>query len=219
MGRNGWLLLFFGVVAGVHGIQEYTVGRECSEAPVLASLAELEKGAACPNCHLRLGTHIAVYPGSIFSYKGRRGEDPSPTAEVTYAYYPIISDENPFITKLRELSKHHGGTGKVPKTEFPKVCNAAVLVKTKRFICVAVVPDRWKREAGVRGLVVNRIETLGSQERNLLQGSFPGLDLDKVLILEEGRAPSSFVYCSGMVALGVALLIGGVAALLAQRRG
>ena len=61
----------------------------------------------------------------------------------------------------------------------------------------------------LQGLVVNRIEALGSEEREILAKDYPGIDFDKCIILEEGRQPSS----GGMVFLmgggGLALVVVG----------
>ena len=61
----------------------------------------------------------------------------------------------------------------------------------------------------MQGLVVNRIEELGSEEKDLLRQDYPGLDFNKCLILEEGRQPSEFGAVFLMGGGGLALLLGG----------
>jgi hypothetical protein len=67
-------------------------------------------------------------------------------------------------------------------------------------------------------LIVNGVRSRGLDARALLQQSFPGLDLDAVLILEEDRKPSSTAECLGMLGGGAALLLTALYFLLVKRR-
>ena len=76
---------------------------------------------------------------------------------------------------------------------------------------------RHRRRAGGRcaaarkmqGLVINRIEELGTEEKDMLLQDYPGMDFNKCLILEEGRQPSEFAKVFLMSGGGLALLFGG----------
>jgi hypothetical protein len=59
------------------------------------------------------------------------------------------------------------------------------------------------------GLVVNRIEALDADERELLHQDYPGIDFDKCIILEEGRQPSDGAMLFLLGGGGLALLLGG----------
>jgi hypothetical protein len=50
---------------------------------------------------------------------------------------------------------------------------------------------RLMNQTRLRGMVTNRIETLGAKERSKLKESYPETDFDNCLILEEGRLPKS----------------------------
>ena len=69
--------------------------------------------------------------------------------------------------------------------------------------------DALRGRTKMQALVVNRIEQLGPEEKNLLGQDYPGLDFNKCLILEEGRLPSDFGKVFLMGAGGAALLLGG----------
>ncbi|MCI0684516.1 MAG: hypothetical protein L0Y71_20585 [Gemmataceae bacterium] len=61
----------------------------------------------------------------------------------------------------------------------------------------------------VRCLVTNRITSLGSKERDMLQQSYPGTDFDRCLIVQEGREPAGAAKVFLMIGGGgVATLVG-----------
>ncbi len=60
------------------------------------------------------------------------------------------------------------------------------------------------------GMVINRIASLGSEEKKFLHESYPGVDFDKCLIIEEGRKPSSADAITAYNGGGVLLLLGGI---------
>ena len=53
----------------------------------------------------------------------------------------------------------------------------------------------------LRALVTNKIVSLGSKEKNLLEQTYPGTDFSRCLLIQEGREPAS--------ATKVLLLVGG----------
>lgn len=77
-----------------------------------------------------------------------------------------------------------------------------VLVKTKRFSTIGAIPEQFSLEDQVQGLVVNQIASLKDDEKNLITSQFPAVNIDKVLILDDGRRPS--------VLIGLAMLLGGL---------
>ena len=70
--------------------------------------------------------------------------------------------------------------------------------------------DRLVDRTQLEGLIVNRTEGLGSDEKDLLLQDYPGIDFSTCIILEEGRQPSG----GGMIFLmgggGLALALGGL---------
>jgi hypothetical protein len=59
----------------------------------------------------------------------------------------------------------------------------------------------------LRGLVTNRISSLGAEEKKFLKQGYPAIDFDRCLIIDEGREPSG--------SDRIALYLGGGAALVA----
>ena len=90
-------------------------------------------------------------------------------AKVNHCYYTIFSLEHPILP-----SEELDGSAD----------NFAVQVKTNNFSTVGSIPNDIAEIASIKGLVINRISSLDSEEKSLVNQSFPGADLDKVLILE-----------------------------------
>ncbi len=65
-------------------------------------------------------------------------------------------------------------------------------------------------QAAVRGLMLNRVESLGSQERNLLQESYPNTDFSRCLIIQEDRAPAGPTFLVIMISGGLVATIVGL---------
>jgi hypothetical protein len=99
----------------------------------------------------------------------------------------------------------------MPKTmgeQSAHVLNPQVIVKTAHAASEDDV-DTLRSRTKMQGLVINRIEELGSEEKDMLRQDYPGLEFNKCLILEEGRQPSEFTKIFLMGGGGLALLFGG----------
>jgi hypothetical protein len=193
--------LIIAVLGGIivfWGAQEFRVSQGTSAEPVAADLAALESGQEPPNPHMQLGAHLALYPELVYEVTQSKYASgvPGPTAKVNHCYYPIISPDHPVV---------RSGDPNARLNQF------AVLVRSKRFKTIADIPDESRQEASISGLVVNRIQSLDKEERKLILESFPSLDLDKVLLLEDGRRPASLAKSGGMIGGGLLLGLIGVA--------
>jgi hypothetical protein len=207
-------MLIIGGVMVFFGIQEFLVSRGTKSEPVAADLARLEAGDPAPNNFICLNDAVALYPATVYSYKKSKYNNTPPTAttSVNYSFHPVISKSHPFIASLAALAAKHGGLQNIPDTEkVPEIKSFAVLVKTHRFKTIGDIPEGARAEPSIHGMVVNQISSLVSDEENLVKQSFPGIDLTKVLILEEGRQPASLFKSLGLVFGGVGLAGLGIA--------
>lgn len=80
-----------------------------------------------------------------------------------------------------------------------------------------------RNPSGIRGVVVNSIDPLSSRHREALQEHYPGIDLSRCVIVEEGRAPVDELTIQLSAGFACVLLLGGLlllgwAALLGRRR-
>ncbi|MCB0214050.1 MAG: hypothetical protein KDJ52_32230 [Anaerolineae bacterium] len=206
------LIIIAGIMMLFCGGREFIVSYGTHTEPQHIELANLEQGATLDNNHLELGRHWRLYSAIVYQYKipKNASKEPMPDYQVAYAYYPIISDEHPFLNKLRELDAKYGRIEAIPNDEFPTLNEFAVLVKSHEFKTIGALPDAWQEEESIRGLVINRITSLDKDEERLVRENFPNLDFSKILILEEGREPSSNSYSLGMMGSGLLSLLLGV---------
>jgi len=193
-------MIVLGGVLGFFGIQEFRVSSGTSSEPQHVELAQLEKGDIPKNTHLQIGSHYAVYGATIYEYEQSKYEassGPSPSSKLTMCYYPIISLNHPFVEAMENDEDFEFG-------------QLAVLVKTKRFKKFGAIPDvLMTEENAVQGLVINTVDSLDREEEKLLKQRFPRIDVDNVLILQEGRKPTSLFASGGMILGGLALILVG----------
>ena len=179
------------------GYEQFKVSSGTTVEPVSVSLADLEAGKIPDNTHLNIGEHIALHGAAVYEYEQAEHQsgDPGPNAKVNHCYYPIFSTEHPLFAAEEETAGDD---------------DFAVLVKTQVFKTVGSIPDDFATVGSVKGLVINSIASLDAEETNLVKQSFPGVNLDKVLILEQNREPASIAKSGGMMGGGVLLSLVGL---------
>jgi len=216
--KIGLLLLIVGGGTWAYGWSEGRVSEGTNEQAAAADLAKLEAGGKPDNNHITIGGHTACYYASVYSYytkKKNRGAKATDTTRLSYVFYPIISSNHPFNQELVNLLTKYGSLDKIPdEVDLPQIDQFVVLVKTKRFGTLKDIPnDPLRKETGIQGLVINVVSPLSSKEKDLIRDSFPKIDFNKVLILEEGRTPTSAFWSSSLIFGGIAVLLGGLALL------
>ena len=95
----------------------------------------------------------------------------------------------------------------VPAGQSPDMGNVRIIVQDK--ICRSEFDVAGMNGApSINGLIVNRISSLGKEERNLLSETYPGTDFSTCYILDRDRQPMSSAGVLGMMGGGgfVALL-------------
>jgi hypothetical protein len=208
-----------GVLAFV-GIQEWRVSSGTTTEPIAVNLVDVEKGKVPDNSHWNLGEHVAVYDTGVYEYSQSKYDTSEPDAgtSITHYYYPVLSSEHPFLAQLRSLSEKYGSVESIPAEEVPALTDIAVIVKTKQFDTIGSIPSSWEIVPNLQGLVINRISSLSRKEAELLQGGLPGLNTEKLLILEAGRQPASTAKSLGMISGGAIVALAGVAWMFAGKQ-
>lgn len=211
MFRFGIILVVIGGFLGYEGFKEFRVGQGAGSEPVGVDLADLEGGADPPGPYIRIEATdppaIPHYDELVYEAEVASGEtQPSAFSKLTHCYYPIISPEHPDYDALVNYY------ASADITMFPPtVSNYRVLVKTHRFKTFGEMQTGLGTiTASVEGLVINKINSLSDDELNLLKQSFPSFDPDQVLILEEGRTPSSAGKWAGLLGGGALLALIGL---------
>ncbi len=202
-------IMVLGGILFYFGYQEYAVGSAAGSEPEKVDLAKLEQGGELDTTHVQFGDHMRLYFGIVYEFENATGTNPSSTDAVTKAYYPVISSEHVFARRMRSLLEKYGKIDDIPEDELPGIDKFKVLIKTSEYDTVGEV-DRLpaiRDGRSIEGLVVNSINSLDSEEEDLIRQSFPGVDLDRIIILEKDRKPMAVVFSMGMMAGGVAMIV------------
>ena len=209
-------LILFIILGGgflsVNGYQEYIVSSKTKNTPSATKLVDIEKGNKITNNYLILDEHWAFYSSCVYYYKtSKYDKEVKDSSTVEYAYYPALSIEHPYIIQLGKLEEKYGDLSKVPEGQFPKLENIDVLIKTEKFKTVGDIPAYIDTKKNMTGLVINSINSLNDDEKRLIQESFPKVNFNKVVIIEEGREPSSTTSSFAMMGGGVFIIFIGIA--------
>ncbi len=212
------ILMLAGLLCVLGMIQEHRIFLRSSH-PVSVDLAALEQGAELSNYNIRIGEHIALYPYTIYSYNQKKigMKDPGPHTDLIEEYYPIISLHHPYLLAMQKLVES-GKEDTTPESEYPVLRDFRVLVKTTRFKTLGDISPNWVKEDKVSGLVINKLEPLDQDEKKLIQASWPDVDLDDILVLEEGREPTALITIYTIYGLGLILLGLGLFLFLKRRK-
>ena len=122
----------------------------------------------------------------------------------------MIATNHPFIVALGELDAEYPD-GDAPDEAYPDLTNFMVLVKDKGIKTLGDIPDGIEYTEGpLQGMVVNSIESLSDEENDLIRQGFPGVNPEKVILLEKGRKPAGPGKKFGMIGGGVLLVLLGL---------
>ena len=202
--KVGLILMVIGGCLAYYGVLEYQVGSQAAPESVDVELADLEAGKPLPDNHIRIGLHHCMYNISVVEYEfDSDSEQIRPSSPVNWTWSPLISDKHAYAIRIRELIKTYGSVKKIPRSEnWPVLKDFVVLLKSETYKTYKDISDGRKYYKSVSGLVINRIESLGDDEKKLIRRKFPKIDFDKILIVEHGRKPSS-------AALSISIITGG----------
>ena len=189
-----------------YGVLEHRLSGDASAEPVEVSLADLEAGKPLPDAHIRIGLHHRMYAISVYEYR-QDADGISSDTPVYWTYYPIISDEHPYMEGIAKLRAKYGSLDKVPNGAGPVLGEVAVVVKSELFSTYGEIPRKRIYTEAIEGMVINEIESLGDEEQELLSEGFPKMDFDKILILEEFRHPESMATIVTIFTIGGALIV------------
>lgn len=207
-------LILFAIIGGgfltFNGYQEFVVSSNTKSTPSKVKVEDIEKGKKIDNNYVQLEKHIALIGGCVYSARLKKGEYAiQNSSKLEYVYYPVISYNNPFLLKQEELINKFGSYEAIPQKLLPKFSDIKVMIKSNIYDTVGSIPAEVDHKDSFKGLVINSIDSIKSDEAALLRQSFPGLNVSKVIIIEQNRKPSSTMMSMLMMAGGVLIIVGG----------
>jgi hypothetical protein len=189
------ILLIAGAVIGYHGFNEFRLARAASATPKTITCADLEQSGPGENVNIRL-TDMLLCSHSVI-YKSRKTG-----GEWQTIWLPAVALDGPYVERVREML--------INRVEhIPPPTNVRVIVKTGKVRNEHEL-EQLLDEDELEGMVVNSVESLGSEERKLLAEGYPGIDFSKCWIVEVGRQPKSVPAAMGIMGGGGALMLLGL---------
>jgi len=199
MARLLLVMVIGGAVLGWIGLKEWRLSGAASDKAQSIGCDKLESSGPGANAHVVLKDYLLCT--EAFVYKGTKGA----TERWTTIWVPAVPAEGEYVRKVRKILENGGD----PKN-LPAPTNIKVIVKTNSVHDQQDLSN-FDSKTTIEGLIVNKVESLGGEEKRLLKQAYPGIDVDTCYILEEGRMPKSRGTAGGMMAGGLALIVLGVA--------
>jgi hypothetical protein len=75
-----------------------------------------------------------------------------------------------------------------------------------------------RRKDELEGFVYGGLDELDSRARQLLRETFPGVDLERILIMEEGGTPPSPIFAFALMGVGGFMIVAMLGAAISGRR-
>lgn len=181
-------LVVIGIVAVVYGIKEKMLADASSDKPEVISLKKLIERGPDGNANV-IVTDFQLCSNFVKAFKtvaGQATDDPW-----TKVWVPAI----PRIGIL-------GFIKDVPGNQIHAIIYSTHVGNQDDLHRVLSVSQ-------LHGMVVNRITSLSSKEKEILQNRYTGIDFDRCIIIEEGRTPLNADVLSLAIGGGGMLFLGG----------
>ena len=176
-----------------------------SETPREMTVAELYESGPGDNAHVLLDEFLFA---TDFVYESDKGS----WSKVWVPALPLNG------TYHQEVMAMLGEDDEIPEgAVLPSPTDVRLLVKSSHVDDMREFEELADRDR-IGGLIVNEIESLGGDERKLLQESYPTIDFDRCWILDHDRKPKTMAGVAGLGAGGVGLLGVGLAWTIAGAR-
>ncbi len=188
----------------VIGSRENILARSSTTQPWTISLQELIDSGPGGNVHV-LVTDVAPARNFIFTARVSASEKASGVSSDKpweSVYVPLL----PLTPDMRNRMAQGEDVWPQVESSTIRVIMLSRTAKNQRDL------QRIFATGEVKGTLVNSIDKIDPQAEKLLRQKYPATDFSRLLILEEGRTPSSKAGAAGMVVGGIAL--GALAAVL-----
>ncbi len=197
-------MLIGGCVLAYFGFQEWRLASAAKATPQTITCAELETKGPGDNAHVSL-TKVFVCQQS-FVFEAKKNNE----SHWNKIWVPAVPLDGEYMKTVKSMLEQD------PKLEnLPPPQNIRVLVKSAKIAnhgeLEGLALQGLQTGGAIDGLVINKIESLGSEEKKILEQSYPGIDFTKCYIIDHDRKPAEAGKLAGMIGGGGLLaLIGGL---------
>lgn len=181
------------------GFQEMSLASKTESTPQVISCQDLSEAGPGDNANVEMSEFMLCTMSFVYEAIGS-----SDTAYKT-VWVPAVPLNGEYHQQLLSMLDDEGNL--VGEPPMPK--DLGVLVKTSKASNENALYDLADQET-LSGLVINEIASLGSEEKKILKDSYPGVNFDKVWILEHGRQPAGAGKTYGLMGGGLLLIVIGL---------
>ena len=200
MGRIKLLLVIGGIVLAFFGVQEARLASGAKPEPKAITCGELSASGPGDNAHVSVSDCLPLTQAFVYESKSK-----SDTSTWSTVWVPVVPRDGEYVKMLRDKV----AAGEDLKANLPPPTDIRVLLKSKKVHNQGELAMIESAET-LTGLVTNKTESIGSQEKKYLSESYPGIDFTKCYILDHERKPAGSAQIAGMIGGGAVLaLLGG----------
>lgn len=187
-------LLVGGAVLTFFGYSEHQLASSADAKPQSITVADLVANGYGDNANVQLTDYWLLDSQSVIEYPEGN--------ESTYnkIWAPVITADDPYVQTYMNSDPNQP-----PPAYGDKV---GIILYSKE-----INNDNEFRSAmaagSIKGLVINQIDKISGEELKLLKQGVPGIDPDKVLVIEHNRKPKSTSTTMLMMVGGVLLMLAG----------
>ena len=185
-----------GAILAFFGYNENKLASAADAQPQDITVAELIENGIGDNAHIRLGDFWLLDTQSVVEYEG------TDDTKYTKIWSPVITSDDAYVEEYIAFMDSDALTPPPYNDTVHVVLYSESINDDNDFYNLL-------QEETVQGLIINEIETISGEELSLLRQSLPGLDPDKVLVLEHNRKPKSAGTTMLMMVGGVLLMLAG----------
>ncbi|QQE10271.1 hypothetical protein JD969_12240 [Planctomycetota bacterium] len=190
--------IIIGVVLCFFGVKEVRLASVANTKPQTITAEDLINNGYGENAHITLTDFVVIGESSLFEYKEDNKD------HYTRIWAPLVPINHPYNIALHDAGNDEE---KIKAVKAPTNVDIVLLSKSIH------TDNQFRNMAyaeSVSGLIVNDVDSLGSDELKHLKRDLRDTDLSKVLILEHNRKPSGIGMIAGYLGGGGALTLVGL---------
>jgi hypothetical protein len=190
------VLVGLGVGLGFFGYREMRLASQAKSEAQHITLAKLVAEGYGDNAYVEIADFAACLQAFVYSYS-------KDTKAWKQVYIPLVPLDSPWLAQA--VAAEAAGRPIPPPTNLRVVARISSVHSEDQL-------QMWADQDTVRGLIVNAVDSLGREERRLLEESYPGSRFDSVLIFDDGRTPKGGSIIVLIFAGAALSILGGVGA-------
>ena len=194
------IMAAIGVGSIVYGYSESKVSSGATEVPRSVTCQQLIDGGNEDNPHVLVSEVLAGqnYFTRVKLTKAEKEAGNTTNKPWEAVYLPLL----PLTPELKTRIARGEQVIPPPPAHLVRVILFSSKIKNKEELGQIFTP-----EGAVQGMIVNSTSTLSTETENMLRQAYPGIDLNQVLLLEQGRKPTSQGVTTGLLIGGVGLIV------------